>query len=562
MSMVRACLAAALALAACSCGTNPTSADTGGTASADTGSASGKDAGSSSSGDGSVTADHDASTAVGDGGSTATGDASMATGDASTATGDGGSASTNDASTSTRVLTGVRVLGEGGFFGTSARDLGKVNAADSFAIGAHYANLPALAPPDAGASVDAGEPPDMAGGRVYLFKKSAGVPAKVADAVEVLEPPDLATQGGFGFALGNPCDLDKDGFLDLPVGSHLYSESATMTATGRVVVFWGDGSGGFAPARTTVHKLATGVMARSDCFGQTVTCGDFDSDGVDDLLATGQNAGPSDTGIGGVFKGTAGSRIAASPSYLIAPTVAAKSQYFGAASLFSDLDGDGIRDLAVGAWGLIRGTDATGPHTGGFSFFKGGTDWAAGPSFQVTPGGSNQTQMGSALVAFSTPKASWIAATADNYDAAGGAVLVYKAGDSTLSQGVPVHVLRAPAGMTAADAFASAVAYVPDYFGKDKGALLVGAHYAAAGSVAGAGVVAVFPTAESGVGFVETPSLLTAPAPVAGDKFGAMIEALGDLDGDGLGDFVVGIPEHLEGDRYTGTQTGGVVFFH
>ncbi|HEY3446302.1 MAG TPA: VCBS repeat-containing protein [Myxococcales bacterium] len=534
---LRSCLVVALLLAAC--GANPSaSSDTGSSSSADTGPASAKD--------GSAAPDRDGGTAQASDGAVQDPDASTGPGT------DGGTTPEGDASTaSVRQLEGTRVLGEGGFFGTSARDLGKVNATDeTFAIGAHYANLP-------GATGT-----DKAGGRVYLFRKAGGIPANLSAAAEILEPPDLAVQGGFGYALGNPCDLDGDGFLDLPIGSHLYSNSSTMTATGRVVVFWGDLRGSFSPMRTSLHTLAAGVMAKSDCFGQTVQCADFNADGVGDLLATGQNAGPSDTGIGALFYGKSGTRLAANPDSLIAPTLAVKSQYFGSASLFEDLDGDGVRDLAVGAWGLIRGGDVAGPHTGGFSIFKGGTDWASGPTFQVTPGGSNQTHLGSQLIAFSTPTASFVAATAPSYDAEGGAVLVYKTGDATLSQGVPVHVLRPAAGMVAADSFASGLAYVPDYFGKDKGALLVGAKYAAAGAVASAGAIAVFPTAESGLGFVESASILTAPEPVGGDGFGSTIAALGDLDGDGLGDFVVGIPEHLEGDVYTGTQTGGVVFFH
>ena len=38
---------------------------------------------------------------------------------------------------------------------------------------------------------------------------------------------------------------------------------------------------------------------------------------------------------------------------------------------------------------------------------------------------------------------------------------------------------------------------------------------------------------------------------------------LGDVDGDGLGDFFVGMESHVEGDPYDGgIQTGGVIFYH
>jgi hypothetical protein len=45
------------------------------------------------------------------------------------------------------------------------------------------------------------------------------------------------------------------------------------------------------------------------------------------------------------------------------------------------------------------------------------------------------------------------------------------------------------------------------------------------------------------------------------DAFGGSIVPLGDVDGDGLGDFFVGMESHIEGDLQNGEQTGGLVLY-
>jgi hypothetical protein len=141
-----------------------------------------------------------------------------------------------------------------------------------------------------------------------------------------------------------------------------------------------------------------------------------------------------------------------------------------------------------------------------------------------------------------------------------GAVFVYRAGPQLLQQ-EPLQVLVSE---QAGDvSFAAAILYVSDFGGSGRGALLVGVKYGdpPAGEQT-AGAIAVYRLAADGVTFLEPPALLAAPSPKSGDGFGAAIISVGDVDGDGLSDFFSGIPEHLEGDIYTGTQTGGVVFFH
>jgi hypothetical protein len=443
-----------------------------------------------------------------------------------------------------RELRSAVLLGEGGFFGVSGRDMGNAAGA-GFAIAAHYADI----------SDGTGE--EQQAGRLYFFAAGA-FPSTLDDSMLVLQPPDGAPGGGFGYAIGEPCDFNGDGHLDLAVGNHLYSDAACANC-GRVVVFWGDAAG-LSMERATYHRLSDGLRSDSDCLGQTVLCGDFDGDGFDDLLATGQNGGLMNTGIGAVYHGSE-TGLPETQDAEIYPALARDRQYFGCSSLWEDLDGDGETDLAVGGWGLIKGT--TGPHTGGVAVFPGGENWSAGPAYVLSPETDAEAGMGTDMTIVLASGRMFLAVSAPDDGAAGeGAVLVFEAGAPGFHESPPVQVLTAPGGV-AGTGYGNAIAFVPDFHGADRGALLVGMKYADADAASiGTGVVAVYALAPEGGPFEETAAIITAPAPAPNDAFGGAVVPLEVVDGDGLRDFLVGMESHVEGDIMTGVQTGGVVFFH
>ena len=447
-----------------------------------------------------------------------------------------------------RVLRPLTMLGDGGFFGISACTLGTAagSPAGSYAIGAHYAESDAAC----------GE--DCQTGRVYVFHHGEP-PQDAGDAALALQPDDGAKWGGFGYALSSPCDFDADGHPDLAVGSHLYSEGTTA-AVGRVVTFAGQ-PGGLSSDPGGYHMLSADLRAARDAMGQTVLCADFDGDGFDDLLATGQNAGAADTGLGAVFPGGPGG-LPATQEFIIEPSVLANRQYLGAASLYEDLDGDGARDLALGGWGLIKGGTADGPHTGGVAVYPGGTDWTAGPAFQLVPEEDDEIQLGVEMTLVETSGARYLAVGAADYgDPVSGAVFVWECGREDFAAVPPLQVLTPPEEFIDTG-FGSSLAWVPDYFGQGRGALLCGMKWAdASADEHGTGAVAVFAPRQDGPGFATDCGLLLAPEPLPNDSFGGNITALDDIDGDGLRDFLVGIDSHVEGDLTTGVQTGGVILY-
>ncbi|MBW1810552.1 MAG: hypothetical protein JRJ87_20330 [Deltaproteobacteria bacterium] len=383
----------------------------------------------------------------------------------------------------------------------------------------------------------------------------------MSEAQLTLQPPDAALGSGFAWALGTACDFNNDTYLDFPVGNHLYTDPAAPNS-GRAVVFWGDQSGSLALDRFSYHNLSADLISQSDCMGQTVLCADFNGDDYDDLLTTGQNAGAADTGLGAIFYGGP-TGLPDHQDLVLEPKLLANKQYLGAASLYGNFDGDSNSDLAIGGWGLIKGLTTNGPHTGGVYIFKGGQDWSLGPTWGLFPDVDDEIMMGVEMELIETDQASLLAVGAPDFgNPVTGAVYIYEVGVSGFEQQAPVNILIGPPEHEDSG-FGNAIGYVPDYFGQGQGALLVGMKYGHA-SVDNTytGTVAVFELAADRRSFVQTPSFLNAPDPQGSDGFGASIVSLGDVDGDNLSDFMVGIPEHLEGDIYTGFQTGGVIFFH
>jgi len=455
-----------------------------------------------------------------------------------------------DADMEPRTLQTALLLGEGGFFGVSGVRLDGAAGSEggSMAVAAHYADI----------SDGVGE--ERPAGRLYVFHHGS-FPETLDETALVLQPPDGAEGGGFGYALTEPCDFDGDGALDLAVGSHLYSDGVT-SYSGRVVVFWGGEGTGLSMERFSYHRLSDDLRSQADSMGQTVLCGDFDGDGLDDLLATGQNAGRMDTGMGALFFGT-DEGLPEFQDAGIYPLTAASGQYFGCSSLWEDLDGDGRADLAVGGWGLVKGSSSSGPHTGGLFVFPGGADWSLGPAFGLFPDLDVEANMGMDMVFIRSGDHRFLAVSAPDYPSEGlGAVMVYAAGFSGFHEQAPAQTLLAPEG-TLDWGFGHAIAFVPDYFGRDRGALLVGMKYGdAAPDNPGTGAVALYPFDPAGGAFLEPPEILTAPDPKPMDAFGGAVVALDDVNGDGLRDFFIGMESHVEGDLMTGIQTGAVMFYY
>jgi len=406
---------------------------------------------------------------------------------------------------------------------------------------AHTNGRPALA---------AGAPyaKDAAGVRTGAVHLYAGLPAGLgAGAIESLYGE--GDGGMFGSALA-ALDLDGDGCTDLAVGAprhgagwpgrvYLFiqgTDAAVCTgfAAGRRLVVDGPGAGAF---------LGYSLAALPD----------IESDGTMDLAVGAPGAGADSAGQVIIVKGSRDSMLINTAGDLVT-WGAAPAEWFGAAIDAGDLDGDGCRDLLVGA----PGADAGGVDRGRAYVF-------AGPA----PGG-----VCADFAATAAASAAWSIDGAADYDAFGTAVL---AGADVDGDGMAEVVVGAPAATddsgavyifkgqallqtlagTAGSRFGAALAAAGDMLadGCDGAAgactdLAVGAPETVWQDGLRYGAVMLFFSGGSGTINPSVPAVIRGPHTFS--AFGAALTATGDLDGDGLPDLAAGMPVYGRTARAAG----------
>lgn len=204
-------------------------------------------------------------------------------------------------------------------------------------------------------------------GAIHVFYGAAG--QNLAGAREHMIHQNIANVSGgveagdgFGGSLTGG-DFNGDGIDDLAVGAP-GEAIGTAAGSGAIHVFYGSSGQNLAGSREhmihqNVANVSGGVEA-GDGFGGSLTSGDFNDDGMDDLAVgvPGEAIGPaSDSGAIHVFYGAAGRNLAGVREHMIHQDVANVSGGVEAGDLFGtslsggDFNGDGIGDLAVGAPG-------------------------------------------------------------------------------------------------------------------------------------------------------------------------------------------------------------------
>lgn len=144
-------------------------------------------------------------------------------------------------------------------------------------------------------------------------------------------------------------DVNADGFADVAVGAHLFD--ADFQDEGRVLVF----HGGAAGLSETPDWTARGGQLWANLGRSVAGLGDFDGDGFDDLAASAPayDTHGNNDGRVAIYRGSANG-LAVEPAFVaVGSPVPA---WFGfAISAAGDLNGDGRKDLLVGAWSYTDG---------------------------------------------------------------------------------------------------------------------------------------------------------------------------------------------------------------
>ena len=385
----------------------------------------------------------------------------------------------------------------------------------------------------------------------------------------------------FGAALAVG-DFNRDGIADLVVGAPGQSVGGADGA-GAVYILFGSHHGlrpSSARQITENSKIIAGTAAAGDHFGAALAAGDFNHDrfmdlaiGVPDKTVRGHdNAGAVDVIYGSLFGLASGRSKTWTQGRLRAGTIG-DGDLFGSSLAARDFNGDGFRDLAVGAPGQTVGGDANAGavsviygQAGGLSAAK-NQFWTAdsnGIDGAATAGG----QFGFSLAAgdFSGDRKSDLAIGAPGEDVA-------VAGGSPVTDAGAVHVLLGSGKRLTAShsqlwtennlGLTGAAAATGDRFGQSLAAghinadrladLAIGAPGAAVSGATGAGLVDVLYAALAGNS--APAGLSTAGAQswnqhvlgasgddaTSGESFGSAL-AIGNFNGDRLQDLAVEAP--------------------
>lgn len=320
-----------------------------------------------------------------------------------------------------------------------------------------------------------------------------------------------------------PGDLDGDGHADLAVGA---PGDGSGAGTGRVYIFLG----ATVPDDTPDVTLDRPAGSR---FGEAVAAaGDVNGDGFCDLLVGDPNYSTTGRNHGAAFVYYGGNPLPATPALTLEGGF--NGEELGAAVAGAgDVDADGAADWLVG----IPSADTGGSDAGRVLLLQGGAapdvvpDWtrdgaAAGDRFGATLGGAGDIDAdGFADFLVGAP----------GTDGPGGS----DAGAAFLVRGGPMAGLVATEdeawfGEAPAEAFGASLAGIGDLDADGFDDVAVGAP----GAADGRGRVALF---RGGATFATTPDA-TFEGAAPGDRFGDALAGAGDVNGDGVPDWLVGAP--------------------
>jgi hypothetical protein len=169
-----------------------------------------------------------------------------------------------------------------------------------------------------------------------------------------------ATNGlfdNFGYATGTG-DFNADGFADLAIGVPNKNVGADIGA-GAVSILYGSPAGltSAGSQQWTQDLLGTDPSEERDSFGLSVASGDTNGDGFDDLAigaATEDVSGKGDAGAVNVLFGSVSGLTSVGNQFWTQASAdivgkAEVGDQFGSSVAMGDFDGNGFRDLAVGA---------------------------------------------------------------------------------------------------------------------------------------------------------------------------------------------------------------------
>jgi hypothetical protein len=356
-------------------------------------------------------------------------------------------------------------------------------------------------------------PPTIAG---YVRVYTGGPTGLATVPATTLTDPDGAGSN-FGNSVASAGDINGDGYPDVVVGANAVSGNA-----GRAYIFLG-GPNGLAttPASTIVGPDGQGAL-----FGASVSsAGDVNGDGYSDVIV-GAQFGNLGAGSAYVFLGS-GDGISLSPATSLTTSLDSTDTYgyFGhSVASAGDVNGDGFSDVVVGAYALDGNSGRSYVYLGSSSGL------ARTASTTLSPP--------SGAIGFGFSVASAGDVNGDGYAdvvvGGGGSTFVYSGGasgtrDSPQTSLIGYGSVLSIGGDVNGDGFADVVVCDPSANNS-------------------AGMAWIFGGRSLGVGVAPLTTLMGPSGP--GGNFGASVAGGADINGDGIGDVIVGAPGLGAGSLY------------
>lgn len=343
----------------------------------------------------------------------------------------------------------------------------------------------------------------------YVFAAQVNDNGSIDSTVEIDQAtsngPVLSDNEEFGTSIADIGDLNDDGVRDILVGAPRNGD----TGEGAVFIMYMNTDGSIDSTVEINGATANGAGANinaADYYGVSVAgLGDLNEDGVEDILVGARIADGGGSTRGAAFihfmntNGSIDSTAVIDSNTANGPTLTTSDTYGTSVANIGDLNGDDVIDIAVGA----TGDDAGGTSRGALHI-----------SFLNTDGSIDST---------------------------------IEINDLT-TNGPTLNDI---------DFYGSAVANIGDVNGDGVEDLAVSANGAngTAGNNTGAVFIHFMNTDGSVDSTVEiNDTTLNGPDLAAGDSYGVSLDSMGDFDGDGIEDIIVGA--YTNSDSGSGSQVG------